>query len=635
MSTAPKKQLTLFDSTCLIMGIIVGTGIFVFPPMVARGAGSWEWMFGLWIVGGVLSLFGALGYAELASAYPHEGGDYVYLSRAYGPWAGFLFGWIQLVVVRPADIGVMAFGFALYAQKLYDPLSGSNVPLTYVTYACGATLILTVINIVGVRQGKWTQNVLAVIKVIGLLAIVAVALFASQPETEAATFKGFPLSVAMVLVLFTFGGWNEMALVAGEVKNAERNILRALVLGIVAVTVVYLLVNGAYLYALGFNGFANSSAVATDTVSTIFPGIGANLISALVCISALGVINGQIFTGARNLVCDGGRPPAVPADGKMEPSDRDAARRPGRPGGDCRGPDRGAGSLFDTVMFAAPAVYMFYLGTSLAVVVLRYREPGVPRPFRIPGYPVVTLVFAAVCVLLIWNQFNYNPLFGAVCLGIMFWGLTVYRPRNWVLSWSATLVLFALWAVLAAPPEPKDPLPGCPFHPLFIAASSTDAKHLFIVAAVVSAAMCLLWHRPSPTRAAVSLGRRVASGVLLVVASVLPLAAFFAPASAAVIRTRGLSETPGTAPYAWPLALLCIVLWIVLGGLAFGLRLNREGETWGTGTEYRGPGSPHSVGNPPTTAAASPRYSIPLPRIACGGRSWYLDGSRPLAFRGE
>lgn len=301
MSTAPKKQLTLFDSTCLIMGIIVGTGIFVFPPMVARGAGSWEWMFGLWIVGGVLSLFGALGYAELASAYPHEGGDYVYLSRAYGPWAGFLFGWIQLVVVRPADIGVMAFGFALYAQKLYDPLSGSNVPLTYVTYACGATLILTVINIVGVRQGKWTQNVLAVIKVIGLLAIVAVALFASQPETEAATFKGFPLSVAMVLVLFTFGGWNEMALVAGEVKNAERNILRALVLGIVAVTVVYLLVNGAYLYALGFNGFANSSAVATDTVSTIFPGIGANLISALVCISALGVINGQIFTGAQGI----------------------------------------------------------------------------------------------------------------------------------------------------------------------------------------------------------------------------------------------------------------------------------------------------------------------------------------------
>jgi len=597
VQTAPKKELTLFDSTCLIMGIIIGTGIFVFPPMVARGAGSWDWMIGLWIVGGVLSLFGALGYAELASAYPHEGGDYVYLSRAYGPWAGFLFGWIQLVVVRPADIGVMAFAFALYAQKLYDPFSGSNVPLTYVTYACGATLILTVINIVSVRQGKWTQNVLTSIKVIGLLAIVAVALFASHPETEAATFKGFPLSVAMVLVLFTFGGWNEMAYVAGEVKNAERNILRAMVLGIVAVTVVYLLVNGAYLYALGFDGFANSSAVAADTVSTVFPGdqvvttgatdskigevrvvvpgLATKLISALVCISALGVINGQIFTGARISYAMGADHRQFRLMGKWHQTTGTPLIALVVQGAIAVGLIVALGSLFDTVMFAAPAVYMFYLGTSLAVVVLRYREPEVPRPFRIPGYPVITLVFAAVCVLLIWNQFNFNPLFGAVSLGIMFWGLTVYRPRNWVLSWSATLVLFALWAVLAAPPEPTEPLPGCPFHPLYIAASSTDVKHLFVVAAVVSAAMCLLWCRPSQRGAGGSVGLRVARAALLVIASVLPLAAFFAPASAAVTKARGLGETLGTAPYAWPLALLCIVLWMVLGGLAFALPLKR------------------------------------------------------------
>lgn len=570
MQTAPKKELTLFDSTCLIMGIIIGTGIFVFPPMVARGAGSWDWMIGLWIAGGVLSLFGALGYAELGSAYPREGGDYVYLGRAYGPWAGFLFGWIQLVVVRPADIGVMAFGFALYAQKLYDPLSGSNVPLTHVAYACGATLILTVINILGVRQGKWTQNLLTSIKVVGLLAIVAVALFAPQREAEPATFETFPLSVAMVLVLFTFGGWNEMAYVAGEVKNAERNILRALVLGIAAVTVVYLLVNGAYLYALGFNGFANSSAVATDTVSTLFPGIGANLISALVCISALGVVNGQILTGARISYAMGTDHRQFRLLGKWHAATGTPAVALLVQGAIAVGLMLALGSLFETVMFATPAVYMFYFGTSLAVIALRYREPEVHRPFRIPGYPVVTLVFAAVCALLIWNQFNYRPPMAAISLGIMFWGLTIYRPRNWVLSWSATIVLFALWAALAEPPEP---LPGCPFHPLYIAASSTDVKHLFVVAAAVSAAMCLLWYRPSQTRAGGSAGLRVASGALLVLASVLPLAAFLAPASVRVIETRGLSETLGTVPYAWPLAVLCIVLWIVLGGLAFALQL--------------------------------------------------------------
>jgi APA family basic amino acid/polyamine antiporter len=256
----PKRELTLFDSTSLIVGIIIGAGIYQTAPDVARGAASGWGVLGLWAAGGLLSLCGALGYAELAAAYPREGGDYVYLTKAYGRWAGFLFGWIQLAVVRPGDIAVMAFAFATYARAIVDPLARSPFPHPQQVYAGAAVMALTAVNILGVREGKWTQNLLTVVKVLGLLAIVAVA---------------------------------------AEVRDPKRNIVRALVSGTAAVTVIYLLVNGAFLYALGFAGLAGSEAVAADTVRTAFPEIGGRLISVLICVSALGAVNGLVLTGAR------------------------------------------------------------------------------------------------------------------------------------------------------------------------------------------------------------------------------------------------------------------------------------------------------------------------------------------------
>ncbi len=295
MQDTPKKQLSLFDSTCLIVGIIIGSGIYALVPDIAKGAGTcWVFIL-LWLVGGVFSLCGALGYAELASAYPKEGGDYVYLSRAYGRWAGFLFGWLQLVVVRPGDIAGMAFVFALYAQTIYDPFSqtylsydwlpfsatnGNPVHLSLILYAVTAVAVLTGINIIGVPQGKWTQNLLTIAKALGLLAIVAVAIIGPGGQAGPPVKNDMGLRVALILVLFTFGGWNEMAYVAAEVKNPSRNIIRALILGTVSVTLLYLLVNGAFLYSLGFSGVANSKAVAADAVSTLFPRFGAAIVSA-------------------------------------------------------------------------------------------------------------------------------------------------------------------------------------------------------------------------------------------------------------------------------------------------------------------------------------------------------------------
>ena len=159
MQITPKKELSLFDSTCIIVGIIIGAGIYQMAPNIAKGAGSWWGVLLIWIAGGLLSLCGALCYAELATAYPKEGGDYVYLSKAYGKWAGFLFGWAQLTIVRPGDIAIMAFAFATYIRTIYDPLANHGA-ISQRLCAVIAVIVLTVINVLGVKQGKWTQNLL-------------------------------------------------------------------------------------------------------------------------------------------------------------------------------------------------------------------------------------------------------------------------------------------------------------------------------------------------------------------------------------------------------------------------------------------------------------------------------------------
>jgi APA family basic amino acid/polyamine antiporter len=431
MQIAPKKELSLFDSTCIIVGIIIGAGIYKLAPNIATGAGSWWGVFAIWAIGGLLSLFGALGYAELATAYPKEGGDYVYLSKAYGPWTGYLFGWGQLAIIRPGDIAIMAFAFATYAREIFDPLK-AYPEYSERIYAAAAVIVLTLINILGVKEGKWTQNILTTVKALGLLAIFAVALFCKPATTTAATEPAgkFPLSLALVFVLFCYGGWNEMAYVAAEVKNHRKNIVRALVLGAAAVMILYLLVNGAFLYILGFNGLANSKAVASDAVSTVFPNIGGRLISALVCISALGAVSGLIFTGARISYALGAEHKAFRLLGKWN-------ERTGTPVWALLvqaliaiGLIAVLGSIIDTIVYTAAPVYTFYLATSLAVIVLRRKEPDIERPYRVTGYPFTTIIFCAICAFLIYSTVSYawnvQPKSLCVLEGVLLIGMAIY-----------------------------------------------------------------------------------------------------------------------------------------------------------------------------------------------------------------
>ena len=423
----PRRELSLFDSTSLIVGIILGAGIYEMAPAIAHSAGSAWGFLGLWAAGGLLSLCGALGYAELAAAWPRQGGDYVYLGRAYGSWAGFLFGWVQLAVVRPGDIAVMAFIFATYAGRLWDPLPGEGFFNTRIVYAAGAVLLLTAINLLGVRQGKGTQNLLTAVKILGLLAVVAAALAAPAPGPAAPTGTPVPLEVALVFVLFCFGGWNEMAYVAAEVRRPARNILRALVIGTVAVTALYLLAAGSFLLALGYPGVAASEAVAADTVGVLLPRVGAKLVAALICLSALGAVNGLIFAGARISYALG--------------TDHRLFRFLG--GWSARGSAPvpallvqaalalllvvGLREVVPALIYVAAPVYTFYLATTLAVMVLRKREPAAPRPYRVTGYPLPPLLFAGTCAFLIYKSVAYKPAVAAAALGLLLLGLPLHR----------------------------------------------------------------------------------------------------------------------------------------------------------------------------------------------------------------
>ncbi len=423
----PKKELTLFDSTCLIVGIIVGAGIYQTAPDVAKGAGNGAGVLVIWVVGGLLSFFGAMGYAELASTYPRVGGDYVYLGRAYGPWAGFLFGWAQLAIVRPGDIAVMAYVFATYARALWDPLAGTGFPYMHQCYATGAALLFTGINVLGVSEGKWTQNALSLLKTLGLLMIVGLAFAggASRPPLNPA--EPLPWTLALILVLFTFGGWNEMAYVAAEVKNPRRNIVRALATGTICVTGLYLLVNSAFLHSLGYAGVTQSRAIAADTIAVVWPNFGGRFVSALICVSALGAVNGLVLTGARISFAVGSEHRIFRFLGRWDDRRGTPARALLLQGAIAVVLILALGSFLNAILYTAATVYSFYLATTVAIFVLRRREPQLERPYRVFGYPVVPLVFSLVCAFLIYSAVCYRPRVAAVSTLLLPVGLLLYK----------------------------------------------------------------------------------------------------------------------------------------------------------------------------------------------------------------
>ncbi len=432
---APRRQLSLFDTTSIIVGIIIGSGLYETTPLVAQNVPSAAWLMACWAAGGAFALVGSLCFAELATAYPADGGDYVYLKRAFGPAMGFLFAWAQLWVIRPGSIGVMAYVFARYASQLVSLGAKS-----FAIYAAGSVVALTAVNVLGVKQGKWTQNVLTTTKVVGLLCVFTIGLWLTSATNEAAdgaSAGGNPATqidpsmfTAMIFIVFTYGGWNDMAYVAAEVRDPSRNILRALMYGTAAVTGIYLLANAAFVHALGFRGVGQSEAVAADVAELALGDWGRKLISLLICISALGAINGMIFTGARIYYAMGQDHHLFSLVGRWNP-------RFGTPVWSLLvqaattlsvvlgfGLLAGQEGFKRLVIFTQPVFWFFLLSTGVSLFALRRREPQHPRPYRVPLYPVIPLVFCAGCATIVYASLDYS-----------------IRNRSWEALWSILLLL--------------------------------------------------------------------------------------------------------------------------------------------------------------------------------------------------
>jgi basic amino acid/polyamine antiporter, APA family len=451
-----KPHLSLWDIVSIIIGIVIGAGIYETAPLIfSNVTGVWS-AFGVWSLGGILSLVGALCYAELACAYPRSGGDYVYLSRAYGSWAGFLFGWAQLAVIMTGSIGMMAYVFARYASRLWD-LGDAAMTI----YASGAVIILSLLNIANVAFGKRTQNLLSLLKVGGLALIVLVGFFWAKPgavpPAEIITGTG-SFGLAMILVLYTYGGWNDAAFVAAEMKDKQRNIPRALILGTAGVALIYLVVNTAYVRGLGFEGAQASRAIAADVLQQPFGAAGSRLMSVLVMVSALGAINGLIYTGSRIYATAGEDFRLFSALARWHPTTNSPIYSLliqmlitltmilmlGTGGGQAavNAVLQMAGlsviawdgySGFEMLLrCTAPVFWTFFLMTGISLFILRFKDRGRTRPFSVPFYPVLPLVFCATSIYMLYSAAQYAGSLTLVGFGPLILGgfLFLLTPRR-------------------------------------------------------------------------------------------------------------------------------------------------------------------------------------------------------------
>ncbi len=407
---APRPVLDLKDAVALVVGIVIGAGIFKLPALVAGNTGDAQTMMFAWILGALISFMGALCYAELASAHPNAGGEYHFLERAYGLEIARLFAWARMTVIATGSIAIFAFVFADYATQIFRLGEHSSS-----IYAALLILLLTAINIVGLSAGKATQNFLTVIEASGLVLVTVVGFAFSAPEAapvaaQASSQGAFGL--AMVFVLLTYGGWNDAAYLSAEIKDGQRNIVRSMMYGLGIVAVLYVLVSFAYLNGLGMAGLSKSPAPAADLMQRAFGETGVWVMSVIVAIAAITSANATILTGARTNYAlgrdwrlfrflghwHGGK--SVPVNAMLVQALISLAlvalgtwERKG----------------FNTMVdYTAPVFWLFFFLTGMSVFIFRHWEADSTRPFKVPLYPFTPLIFCGVCIYMLYSSLAYT-----------------------------------------------------------------------------------------------------------------------------------------------------------------------------------------------------------------------------------
>ncbi|MGH8064565.1 MAG: APC family permease [Candidatus Entotheonellia bacterium] len=421
----PRPMLTVLDAVALIVGVVIGAGIFKTPALVAAHAGGSGMFLLAWLLGGVISLIGALCYAELATAYPHTGGDYHYLRRAFGQDMAFLFAWARMMVLQTGSIAMLGFVFGDYASQLL-PLGQGGAPL----YTALAIALVTMLNLFGVQPGKSAQKVLTTVKVLGVLSIVVVGLIVAAPPAPDGAAEAPPraaFGLAMVFVLLTYGGWNEAAYISGEMRNARRNMVWSLFWGIGLIATILIFANLAYLNGLGLTAMSGSDVVAADVMRRVAGERGATFVSALIAIAALGSMNATVFTGARSIYALGQDYRPLSFLGRWRAGGNTPANALLMQGSIALllvllGAWARDGFV-TMVEYTAPVFWFFFLLVGLSLFVLRTQEPERPRPFRVPLYPLTPLIFCVTCVYMLHSSLAYTGPGAAVGVGVLLAGV--------------------------------------------------------------------------------------------------------------------------------------------------------------------------------------------------------------------
>lgn len=417
----PQASLSVFDAIIIMVGLVVGIGIFRTPSLVAANVDSELSFLAVWVAGGFVTLIGALCYAELSAAHPHAGGEYHFLSRAYGKPVAVLFGWARASVIQTGAIAGVAFVLGDYAARIL-PFGAYGPAL----YAALAIIVFTGINVVGTLQSKKLQVAITIVEIGAVAAIIGFGLFGvpgPAPELEAPADGTSALAMAMIFVLLTYGGWNEAAYLTGELKDAPRNIAKVLVLGTVILTTLYVLTNVALLSILGLDGLRASQAVAADMMRQVAGQSGALIVSIAILVAAVSTLNATIFTGGRVYFVMARDLTLLPRVGEWDERRRNPAN-----GLLAQGivalalVAMGAASRdgFQAMVdYTAPVFWGFLLLTGVALIVLRLREPERVLPFKVPLYPMTPILFCLTCGYMLHASLAYTGVSALIGLAVL------------------------------------------------------------------------------------------------------------------------------------------------------------------------------------------------------------------------
>ena len=440
------RQLGLFDSTMMMMGIVIGSGIFLTTGIMAQAVPSVPMILLVWLLGGLLVLAGALTYAELGVSLPEAGGQYVYLREAYSDLFGFLFGWKQFLVNMTGSIAALGVAFAEYFGSFFPSLSTGKIVLSFqigsLPYtlsrgqlvAVGIILLLTAVNYVGVAFGKTVQNILTVIKIGTILAFIILGFLFSKGAAIDLSFNpegwsilplltGFGL--AFISVFWAFDGWNNINYVAGEIKNPKRNLKFALIAGTLGITLLYFFTNVVYCFALPLGKMKGVVTVAERASFSLFGSTAAGLISGMILLSILGALNGCIFVGPRVYY-------AMARDGLFFKKVRRVHPRFKTPGFSLVLQAIWAsllaltGTFEQLFTFAMFAGILFWVLAAAAIFTLRKKRPDLPRPYKAWGYPFVPMIFILALSGILVNTLIRRPVESLAGVILMVAGIPVY-----------------------------------------------------------------------------------------------------------------------------------------------------------------------------------------------------------------